>query len=467
MSQVVRRMFCRSGVFCWLMLCIGLMMCPQLARGQDVAAAADPEWHFQFELFQMLLEQNELQTVSRPQALLSDPPRGVLVILGSLDGVISPRMVEAFCEGGGAVLIASDSAYSGGRLAEFRAGPVQTNSREDRYQGHSDCLQITNLDAKHPVMDGVGSLVVNRSGWLGKPRWFQPEWDVLARLPQSCTPRGVSTEPLMVEYGLSDAADPNGRLFLAADQSLFTNGMLWHGDNAILAINLSQLLCTGGRTQLCFVADGTTLSSVQQNSAMNPNSPPPLPDDIPLPEASVETLLKLGNSVIRNVEESNLANELLANRPRDMSTRHYKRYVYLALIAAAVVAFLWALFAATNAMHGPMPTRQMKTAHDLTSGRRIESAECGQAASMLARAMCRELTDSEDSAVWQSQLRHTLAVMPAVKANQLSQKNVAELLDLAMNPRNIHISKKRFETVGQNIQTIRKLHQQGLLQAEA
>ncbi len=466
MSQVVVRIRFRPAIW-WLTLCLLLVTCPQSARCQDVAAAADPEWHFRFELFQMLLEQNDLQSTTNLPAVLANPQRSVLVVLGDPAGMIPPRTVESFCEDGGTVLIACDSEYSGGRLAEFQAGTVEASRTRHRYQGFSDCLQITNLDPNHPLTDGVGSLVLNRSGWLGKPKWFQPDWDVIARLPPDCRPANASTEPLLVEFRLPNAG-PNsaGRMFLAADQSLFTNGMLWHGDNAILAINLSKLLCSGNRSQLCFIADGSLLPSYQQSPALNPNDVPPLPDDLPVPEADLQTYLQLGNSIIRHMEESNLANEVLANRPRNMSVAHYKRYIYLALITAAVLAFLWALFAATNAQHAPMPNREMKTAHALTADQRIESAEFGQAASMLARGLCRELTDSEDSAVWHQQLRHTLAVHPAVRAKKISQKQVAELLDLAVNTRTIHISRKRFEAVGENIQTLRNLHQQGALLIE-
>lgn len=466
MSQIVRRNSFPQAIVL-LALCIGLLVSPPKTRGQDLAAAADPEWHFRFELFQMLLEQDKLQTTTSLRAVLANPQQSVLVVLGDLTGIIPPRTVESFCESGGTVLIACDSEYSGGRLAEFQPGAIQTSRTQDHYQGFSDCLQITNLDPDHPMTDGVGSLVVNRSGWLAKPRWFQPDWDVIARLPQDCIPSNASTEPLLVEFRLSDAGKKTGgRLFLAADQSLFTNGMLWHGDNAILAINLSKLLCDGNRSQLCFIADGAAQQSYQQSPALDPKDMPPLPDNMPLPEADLETYLKLGNSIIRHVEESNLANEVLANQPRNMSVRHYKRYVYLALITAAVLAFLWALFAASNAMHAPMPNREMKTAHALTSDRRIESAEFGQAASMLARGLCRELTNSEDSADWHQQLRNTLAVNPAVRAEKVTQKQVTELLDLAVNTRTIHISRKRFEAIGKTIQTLRNLHQQGALTIE-
>jgi hypothetical protein len=466
MNQAVQRISNTHRVCLAWLLSLTIVFCAGQTpvRAQDLAAAADPEWHFHFELFQMLLEQNNLQSSTNLQDILANPQQSVIVVLGDLTGIIPPRAVETFCEGGGTVLIACDSEYSAGRLAEFRAGPVHTTDAADRYQGHSDCLIITNLDEAHPLMDGVGSLVVNRSGSLGKPRWFKPVWDVIARLPQNCQPENTSTEPILVEVQISETVTAaNGSIFLAADQSLFTNGMLWHGDNAILAINLSKLLCAGNKTQLCFIADGAALQSYQQSPSSNPDFQPPLPENLP----DVDPMNpKLWNSIIQNVQESNLVNEVLANQPRNMSVRHYKRYVYLTLIAAASLFGLWAMFAARNGLHAAMPTRAMKSAHALTADRRIEAAEFGQAASMLARALCRELTGSEDSVVWHQKLQQGVASSSTVRGEQITPKQVAEVLDLALNTRTIHVSRRRFESLGQDIQSIRTLHQQGALQIE-
>ena len=47
-----------------------------------------------------------------------------------------------------------------------------------------------------------------------------------------------------------------GRLVLMADHSILINGMLWHGDNARLAVNLADWLSTGERKEVAFIVDG-------------------------------------------------------------------------------------------------------------------------------------------------------------------------------------------------------------------
>ena len=437
------------------------------AIAQNMDAADDPDWHFRFELFQMLLEQNGLQTSSEINAIINAPGRSVIVLLVNLHGIAAPRILERLCEEGGTVLLACDSNYSGGRLAEFQPGPVKTLRTEDRYQDHDDCIEITNLDSKHPLMEGVNRLVVNRSGWLAKPRWFLPTWDVIARLPRNCSPGGASTEPLIVEVKISETA--TGRMFLTSDQSLFTNGMLWHGDNSIFAINMSQLLCTDNKSKLLFVADGSTLQSYQQSPALDPNaqSSPnlPLPEQMPRPEGGFESMLRFANAVLKNVETSNVANEFLANRPRNVAPPYYKRYVMFALAMLALLIVLWRLLSAGNPFRAAMPHREMKTAHDLTADRKIEANEFGMAASMLARDLCREVTGSDDSAAWLEKLHGNPATGEASVVAKPLRKRMEVVLDLAINTRTVHITRQRFEFIGQTIQELRQLHQQNQLMA--
>lgn len=443
---------------CVMMLALLLVLCP-VAAAQNMEAAEDPEWHFRFELFQMLLEQNGLQSSQDLTNAIEKPEETVIVLMGNLNGVMPPRTLEWFCEFGGTVLLACDSGYSAGRLGEFEGGPVTSRQTSDKYQGHDDCLQITNLDTKHSLIEGVKSLVVNRSGWLAKPRWFLPNWDVVARMPANCSPSNSATEPLIVEVKVSEEA--KGRLFLVADQSLFTNGMLWHGDNSILAINMSRLLCEGKKTTLFFVAEGSALQSYAQSPAVNPDAQ--LPENLPKPDGGPEAMLRLANAVLKNVETSNVANEFLANRPRNLAAPYYKRWVLFALALLALLLVLWQLLSTSSLFRSAMPRRSMKTAHDLAADRKVESDEFGMAASMLSRDLCREITGSDDRAEWLKQLRGSVSSKEPLPFSKDVQKQLIVILDLAINTRTVHITRNRFESIGRSIHQLRHLHQQNLL----
>jgi hypothetical protein len=90
--------------------------------------------------------------------------------------------------------------------------------------------------------------------------------------------------------------DPDrGVLILAADQSLFSDGMLWHGDNAILAIQTSDLLCRGKRQWLTVIENHQILPSYRSSPPEPPPAqaqtpPPQLPQDIEPPEPELRML---------------------------------------------------------------------------------------------------------------------------------------------------------------------------------
>ncbi|MEQ9408140.1 MAG: hypothetical protein RIK87_10465 [Fuerstiella sp.] len=448
------------AVLTWLLL---LPVCS--AQSADVTADAD--WHFRYELFQMLLEQSGVRPVSSVRDVLNDPARSVIVLLGRLDGVLPPRSIESFCDQGGAAILATDQTYSAGRICEFRNGPAEALQTADRYQNYTDCIRITDIDGDHPLMRGVSSLVVNRAGWLSKPRWFLRDWKVAARLPRQSRPPGAAGQPVLASLPLDSDRESAGRLLVASDPSLLTNGMLWHGDNAILAINAGRLLAEGDRDQMLFIVDGSILGSYRNSPLLNsdPSSMPPLPEDLPEPET--QTMLRAANLFIRNAEESNLLNEAIANQPRHISEPSYRRALLFTVLILALLIVIWKLAATGPTPHPAMPVREMKSALALTSGQQIRATEFGLAASMLARELCRELTGLPDPAEWQRLLSGNAASGTAVALKKSHQNQLATVLNLAVNTRTVHISRRRFETIGRTIQQLRQLHREGRLLASS
>lgn len=441
-----------------------LLLLPALisaCRAQN-AASPDHNWHFRYELFQMLLEQNGLEPVTDPARVFRDPESSVIVLLGNVN-VFQPHDLNDFCERGGAVLVATDRSYSAGRIGEFMSSnsPVRSRRVSDWYQNHYDCLILDNIDSRNPLMKNVNSLVVNRTGWLAKPRWARREWDVAARLPDSTEPRRAESQPVIAS--LRFRQKEKGRLIMAADPSLFTNGMLWHGDNAILAINTSQLLCAGKRNRLLFLVDRKALESYRDSPMMNQTPPPPLPENLPenLPEPELATWLRIGNSVIRNVEETNVMNEAVADYTSRINSRMLRRAIIFAVAVIATLFILWSITSNNAPTHRPMPARKMKSAHSLNAGRKTEASEFGLAASMLARELCKELTGSSEPAEWQRQLSENPVSGNGPLQAKSAQKDIRKVLDLAVNTRTVHISRRKFEATGRMIQKLRQLHREG------
>lgn len=501
-----------------LMLLITTCATTRTQAQETQSASRSSDWDFGYELFQALLEQQGLTAVDYEALVLSDPQNSVLVIQGKVDSRIA-KVIPKFCSDGGTVLVACDTLTYLGESCTFREGPVLTRDSFQAYQSFPDCIQISQFNNQHPLMAGIGSIVVNKSGWLKRPRLGATTLDVAVTLPASCEPSESANQPLLATANL--ASLKGGKLILCADQSLFTNGMLWHADNSILAINIANALAEGKqRSQVCFVVKGRTQKSYQDSPNVNPNGNPDLPD-VDLPEPKLKTMLKVANKIVKNVEESNVANEFLANQPRNVNAPYYRRailFVLVAIVAGLVARFLFGSFSATILISGgvllylavgaisasrwgywlpgrsviavflqtiallpavvyvllklftddeateeAMPARSMKTAFDLRANKKISDSEFGFAASMLARELCKEVTDSADPAVWLRQLKSNPVSKKQSAAKSNLQVPLSTVVDLAVNSQTTHISRQRFANIGHTINELRQMHRDGQL----
>lgn len=429
-------------------------------QASDVQAS-DPlqgDWLFQFELFQGLLEQSGLESVQSVNEVFQQPERSVVVLTGTISGSFPPRLMEHFCDQGGSLLVACDTGFSAGRIAEFQEGPVIVRGGKNRYQNFEDCIVVSDFPTQHPTTRGVEQLILNRTGWLQKPRWFLPAWQQLAILPGNVSPSRSRAQPVILEVGNPNRK--NGRMLVTADHSLFTNGMLWHGDNALFAIQVAEWLADGDRTQLLFISDGETLKGFLQSPAFQ--MPQSQTADLPMPEMDLATKMQfyttIANKFVQESQQQNLTNELLANRPRNMRPSRYRQSLLIAF-GALVVAFAVWRFTATNYNYfHAMPKRGMKSALDLNHESLSKQEELSRAASMLARDLCRELTGSTDSRVWAQQLSAQSLSAPVNALDKAERARLGTIVDLATNKRTVPVSKKRLEELGRMIHDFRVQH---------
>jgi hypothetical protein len=439
--------------------------------GRPAGAAESPEWQFRHELFQMLLEERGLTMADSLDAALSSPRESVVVMVGQLSRVRvadSGKLLRFVAEGG-TLLAASDRTSTIGVIASFTSAPITSSDAETRYQNLPDCLRVTDLDQSHPLMQGVNEIVVNRSGWLVLHPGSSMNWEVVAKVPETCSPRRSRGQPLIAvsQSGLSGA----GTMIVAADPSLITNSMMWHGDNAILAIHLSEMLCHGEKRRLAFLVDGQPLPSYRASPLLQeterPQPPPRMPPPPgPPPKPTWESLLRMANAVIQNVEESNILNEAIVNHPRYPNPRLYPIVVLLSL-AVIIAAWLLSKLTHTAAIRPPpMPIRAMQTARDMFRQRTVVTREYGVAAQTLAREFLHEMSgESEMPVDWRRFLAQRAMPSSVERLKKSVQRDLAAIVELAASPDAPHISSRRLQKIGVMIRTLRELHREAALEA--
>lgn len=423
------------------------------------------DWDFRYELFQSVLEEQGLTPVRDFSSIRHRPDESVLVLLGRADR-LQHSQVEQFCSNGGAILIARDSEFYLGSMCSFRPGAVTTNSEAAAYQGHRDCVVVTDISTDHRLMTGIGSLVVNKAGWISRPRWKTYEVNPAAAFDDQTNPQESRGRPVVATV---DAfRESGGELIVCSDQSLFTNGMLWHADNSLFAINVARLLSSGGRRRhLHIVADGQPLSSFADSPLLAPEQ------DLPLPPVQdfwdefmnldLASQLEIGNTLAKTFADSNLANELVAEQPRNVIPPRYRRAVLFGFGLLTLLILFWLLLKRFARAGEAMPVRSMQTAFALRTDRKIGESNFGYAASMLARDFCRELTDSGDRADWLRTLRAKVSEQTPIVQQVAYQAPLNRVVDLAVNSQKTKLSTSDFTSLGEDINTLRKLHRDGKL----
>lgn len=435
----------------------------QSQQSPSSLATGDLEWHFRYELFQMLLEERGLAVEQSLERALTTPQESVVVLVGTLN----PQQVEAeklisFVSHGGHVLLAADRTGRLGTTASFIAGPITSSDPSTQYQELADCLRVADVDASHTVMNGVHEIIVNRSGWLSLPPVTLMNWQVVATVPQTARPMRSRGQPLIA---VSQISRPGaGSMVIAADPTLFTNSMLWHGDNAVFAIRVSEELCRPEKKRLVFVVDGGPLASYRQSpmlqesgqeepSPPTPQSPPPVPAAQPNP--TWEQRLQVLNSVIQHVEESNLHNEVLINNPRRPHQQLYPRVILLILAVATTIWLLSLLRKPAGDRPGQPAPLVMKSAKRMVSDTASSARDYASIVRTLTQELCRELTGSSLPQDWQQSLSDP-TMLPSLTQSQ--RRMLEEIVKLAVDRDMPHISASRLRQIGSMIQQIRSLH---------
>ena len=455
-----------------LMTTLGLLLAIVVAAGTANAQvvnrpgqADSDKWYLGYNGFRMLLEERSLTVRTDMSATLRRPKESVIVMFGNVTRVSLAewRTLRAYVAQGGSLLVASERGFRLPGVSLFSRGPVSSLDKDSQYQGFDDCIVLSDLNPSHPLSKGLRRIIVNKTGWMSTSEDSSLQWEVIAALAEDVLPGAARHRPVIMA-GL-DAAPGTGVMILSADQSLFSDGMLWHGDNSLFAIQVSDLLCRGDRKWLTVYDNGRTLPSYiaeltappippQVPPQIPPNIPPQIPPEFDPPEPDLATMLRMANEVLDEVQESNILNETLKERPRNVRPVAWARTILLLLFILFLLFLVWRLV--QNRWH-LVPNRHarfMQSMYGVNSSRQLETSEFGAAVEILARDLCRELSGSQVESDWLRILASN-ANLPSARFSRGQKKALKELVEIATRGCRVHLSRRKFESLGRNIELVR------------
>ncbi len=411
----------------------------------------------------MLLEKSGLKTTTEVDDSLSTPRESVIVLAGDLNS-IPPRFwphLETFLRRGGAVLVMSDRRCDLKQMCLVEPGPVEALVRSRSYQDWPDCLRVTSLAARHPLMRGVHQLVTNRCGWVSRIWKHHGRWDMLAYLPRGAqNNRGEGGgRPLIASLTMRDS--PGGRMLVMADHSLLINGMLWHGDNAMLAVNVSDWLTADNRSRLLFLLDGRPVpAGPSLFDALPPGSLPPASFDN-LPELPRESMIAFTNSFIAGLEDADVLNEFATTLLGELTQSQYRRWLMLLFGVIAGLFVLRQLARGGRSIERP-PDRTPSSVSEMRIRDLLHSGVLRPATRELACELFRSLTGSDNPDHWKLrpqdvQVRGGLLLQMQVRSA------LSRLLKIATNVDRTWVSKREFRYLARRIELIHALHAEGRL----
>ncbi|NQV25361.1 MAG: DUF4350 domain-containing protein [Rhodopirellula sp.] len=442
---------------------------PPAGAMSALAKAGQPEWQFGFQLFHLLLEQKGLYSVPDFHEPMDRRPRQTAVVLvGNMNLVpteLRSRLVD-FLENGGHVLVASDeSAFLNG-LFLIQGGPYEVQADQLAFQGFRDCPVITALRPDSAVLNGVQRLVANRCGAIARMDGRSGNWTTLAHLPRVALEgrRPVSDMPLIAEW--KSRKRRGGGLMLMADHSLLINGMLWHADNAKLAVNLSDWLSSGERREVVFIVDGKPIEAILALPPEVSAELPPL-EDLPTPtlkelsQLPPDVLLNFANRFFAGMEDADVMNELLANQPAELETPRYSQALYVAAGILAAV-YILRLMGRIGSRPSSPPPRAISQSTSETRLPTLSSGELHSAGKELAQSAMKQLTGSSDPQDWAIPI-HDVEIEAGFFRRLLVREHLKRLKQLAANSLRTHTTPRDLKRLAKLITSVIGLQKEGRL----
>ena len=278
----------------------------------------------------------------------------VLVVLGGISN--PPTNLERYYNNGGAVFVASDqdshatlvpmgiiiSPVSTSAMASEYRGVIVDPDSSIFFGGHRECPIVSRLIDSHPVFNRANEVIGNRVAKLNI--FGKNKAKAIAFLPRK--KRGRTEALICVNEN-----ENGGRLVCMGDQSVLSNQMLMHGDNAVFAQDamlwLSGFKETSKARKHVLVWDGNKALQTVDIAGVDVELPPPTSKEVWEAPKSLppSAWFDFGNSVIAKVEDEDMVNDLVHRVMDNQSDKKIDRFwilVSFGLISLfALTTYVW------------------------------------------------------------------------------------------------------------------------------
>lgn len=288
----------------------------------------ESQWKRGYHGFGVIAEGLDLKLYERFDRWQTGPAdESILIVLGTETEstrdrerlwLLSSSKIDRYLNNGGAVMVATDADYTPGRRQSmaFVSSPTEANNVYDSFQGFLDCPIVTNL--KLPYLSGVKTVVTNRPGRLVNRG---VSWDTLGYLP---TCNGEAKQEAFAVGGERNGA----KLICFCDQSIFSNQMLPHGDNALLAKATLEFLKGENRKRVMILENGRVMLPFDPSN-LNVELPQPTGQEVvdAMKELPPSAILDFVNSVLGAVEDENLVNQFVREQVDQIRPEKVNRFL--------------------------------------------------------------------------------------------------------------------------------------------
>lgn len=374
-----------------------------LVVAQQTPQPVDSQWNIRFDLFQLLIQQSNLEIETNVQSAFESPTESSILMFGRVDRLITEYRSELrqFVESGGRLIIAADIMYPSSGFGSVNPGPVTSSDPDLQFQGFADCLRLNVAGTQNSMTDNLSEIVTNRAGWI-EPISPNPRlvWESIISLPANCQPFAAQSKPILALARPTTHAE--GIVIVLSDPSILSNGMIWYSDNSKVALGIAKQITAPNRKRFVIAVD-----SRLQSEVLLPNQSPDdlqnsinMPDEVQVPAPNMETVLQVANAAIKELAAPESINNAIRNQPRDMSMTRYTRNVWIFLASILTAYLAWKLL-----QHIPMfrtfsDNRRMKTAAELQKSACPNEIQNNHASEILAREFSRIWAGHDSDSEW-------------------------------------------------------------------
>jgi hypothetical protein len=174
-------------------------------------------------------------------------------------------------------------------------------------------------------------------------------------------------------------------------------------------------------------------------------------------------MLRTANALLDKLQQSDLLNRTLRDRPRSVRPGSWLRTM---LLLVCIIAGLWILLLLVRRRLPSLPewkSRLLQSVYGVQTARQIQQEEFGAAAEVLCRRFCVEVTGSPLETDW-LRLRAARQQTPALATLPAPLKSgLEDIVGIAIHGSRISLPEKRFRQLGTQLRDLLLLHRRSPL----